>query len=407
MLFAAGDGTEQVTSETVAKLISDAVTQQVDFPALVERAYGNGARIFVELGPRSACSWWIQDILQDRPHVAVSFNRKSKSDQQGLVLMLAQLVSHGVAVDLSPLYKPVVEETTVKKLVRTVSLCHESIRERVNSAENRALFENITIVESLVEAVAEPVLADELPAKPTFVPPVVEANEKVELSDFMSETRLAVPEAVEKVNGSGKEELPPRRQGAKEEDGFLVKQLEKLTAFSRDAGRAQAEFLRMRGDALEQIVGLVSASEEWRVESREPEEEAVEMTTAESRHAYSRAILPQDENRPNNYTTPDEIVWDQADLIQYAEGSIVPMFGEEYAVIDSYRRRVRLPMYPYLLVDRITKLDAEVHNFRPSTMTTEYDIPFDAWYSTDGQIPWAVSVESGQCDLLLSQLYGH
>ncbi|HFC11345.1 MAG TPA: 3-hydroxyacyl-[acyl-carrier-protein] dehydratase FabA, partial [Anaerolineae bacterium] len=120
----------------------------------------------------------------------------------------------------------------------------------------------------------------------------------------------------------------------------------------------------------------------------------------------ARAILPQDANRPNQYTVPEQIIWDQADLIQYAEGSIVPMFGEEYAVIDTYRRRVRLPMYPYLLVDRITKLDAEVHQFRPSTMTTEYDIPFDAWYSTDGQIPWAVRVESGQCDLLLISYMG-
>jgi 3-hydroxymyristoyl/3-hydroxydecanoyl-(acyl carrier protein) dehydratase len=39
-------------------------------------------------------------------------------------------------------------------------------------------------------------------------------------------------------------------------------------------------------------------------------------------------------------------------------------------------------------------------------MTTEYDIPFGAWYSTDGQIPWAVSVESGQCDLLLISYLG-
>ncbi len=39
-------------------------------------------------------------------------------------------------------------------------------------------------------------------------------------------------------------------------------------------------------------------------------------------------------------------------------------------------------------------------------MTTEYDIPFAAWYSTDGQIPWAVSVESGQCDLMLISYLG-
>ena len=82
------------------------------------------------------------------------------------------------------------------------------------------------------------------------------------------------------------------------------------------------------------------------------------------------------------------------------------MFGEAYAIIDTYRRRVRLPMMPYLLVDRITELTGKVHEYKPSTMTTEYDIPFDAWYATDGQISWAVSVESGQCDLLLISYLG-
>jgi 3-hydroxymyristoyl/3-hydroxydecanoyl-(acyl carrier protein) dehydratase len=61
---------------------------------------------------------------------------------------------------------------------------------------------------------------------------------------------------------------------------------------------------------------------------------------------------------------------------------------------------------PYLLVDRITELTGKRGVYEPSTMTTEYDIPFDAWYATDGQIPWAVSVESGQCDLLLISYLG-
>ena len=39
-------------------------------------------------------------------------------------------------------------------------------------------------------------------------------------------------------------------------------------------------------------------------------------------------------------------------------------------------------------------------------MTTEYDVPYDFWYSVQGQIPWAVAVESGQCDLLLIAYLG-
>ncbi|MBL4577182.1 MAG: PfaB family protein, partial [Flavobacteriales bacterium] len=112
-----------------------------------------------------------------------------------------------------------------------------------------------------------------------------------------------------------------------------------------------------------------------------------------------------------NYDSPTHldgknVIWNEKDLLTFAEGKIADVFGEEYAVIDTYRRRVMLPMPPYLLVSRVTKLNAEIHNFKPSTITTEYDIPYGAFYSTDGQVPWAVGVESGQCDLLLISYLG-
>lgn len=101
-----------------------------------------------------------------------------------------------------------------------------------------------------------------------------------------------------------------------------------------------------------------------------------------------------------------EIIFSQEDLEEFATGKIANVFGPEYAIIDTYRRRTMLPMYPYLLVSRVTGLNAERGNFRPSTMQTEYDIPYGAWFTTDRQIPWAVSVESGQCDLLLISYLG-
>ncbi|MFT5914694.1 MAG: PfaB family protein [Bacteroidia bacterium] len=101
-----------------------------------------------------------------------------------------------------------------------------------------------------------------------------------------------------------------------------------------------------------------------------------------------------------------EIVFSQEDLEEFATGKIGNVFGPEYAIIDTYPRRVMLPMHPYLLVSRVTKMDAKLGEYKPSTMTTEYDIPYNAWYTTDKQIPSAVCVESGQCDLLLISYLG-
>ncbi|MEH2395688.1 MAG: beta-ketoacyl synthase N-terminal-like domain-containing protein [Nostoc sp.] len=108
----------------------------------------------------------------------------------------------------------------------------------------------------------------------------------------------------------------------------------------------------------------------------------------------------------NAYTKSSNIVWDKADLLEFAQGNIASVFGQDYEIIDSYSRRVRLPTPPYLLVSRVTKIDAEKGRFQASSITTEYDIPHNAWYSIDGQIPLSVAIESGQCDLLLISYLG-
>ena len=106
------------------------------------------------------------------------------------------------------------------------------------------------------------------------------------------------------------------------------------------------------------------------------------------------------------FSQPEHIIWDTQDLVEFAEGDIANVFGDEYRIIDSYSRRVRLPTTDYLLVSRVTALDAKVNEYKKSYMCTEYDIPVDAPFLIDGQIPWSVSVESGQCDLLLIAFIG-
>ena len=113
----------------------------------------------------------------------------------------------------------------------------------------------------------------------------------------------------------------------------------------------------------------------------------------------------QDYNDPNHLKDKN-IIFTKEDLIEFSEGKIGNVFGAEYNVIDQYKRRVMLPMDPYLLVSRVTGLNAKLGEYKPSTMQTEYDIPYNSGYATDTQIPWAVSVESGQCDLMLISYLG-
>ena len=94
----------ELTTESIAHNVSTVSCSQVDFPRLVRRTYNDGARIFVELGPHRTCSRWIDSILGDDPHLALSINQKGKSDQTSLIRLLAQLAAHHVPLDLSPLF---------------------------------------------------------------------------------------------------------------------------------------------------------------------------------------------------------------------------------------------------------------------------------------------------------------
>lgn len=100
------------------------------------------------------------------------------------------------------------------------------------------------------------------------------------------------------------------------------------------------------------------------------------------------------------------MILDEQDLHEFANGEISKVFGPEYAPIDRFARRVRLPAEPYHFVSRVTALEGELGKFEPSFIRTEYDVPEGAWYSVDGQMPFGVLAEAGQCDLVLISYLG-
>ncbi|MBN9390223.1 MAG: hypothetical protein J0I20_19510 [Chloroflexi bacterium] len=88
----------------VAAKLSDMACQPVDFPRLVEQVYGDGARLFVELGPGYTCTRWINRILKDKDHLAANVCQKGVDEPVSLARLLAKLVSHRVPLNLNRLY---------------------------------------------------------------------------------------------------------------------------------------------------------------------------------------------------------------------------------------------------------------------------------------------------------------
>ncbi|MGI2144858.1 beta-ketoacyl synthase N-terminal-like domain-containing protein [Shewanella frigidimarina] len=202
--------------------------------------------------------------------------------------------------------------------------------------------------------------------------------------------------------------IPPAHLTAFQQNQWLAQQAHLAYLANRDAGLKVADSL-LRS----QLAGFSHQTTATQVAS--PVANTYAVNAAVQTAVKSETISPARLIQPNHacvpaYTAPipanKPCIWNYADLVEYAEGDIAKVFGTDYAIIDSYSRRVRLPTTDYLLVSRVTKLDATMNQYKPCSMTTEYDIPVDAPYLVDGQIPWAVAVESGQCDLMLISYLG-
>ncbi len=75
----------------------------VEFMTGIETMYSHGARVFVELGPKSVLTNLVHENLKDRPHTAVSLDGEG-GGLQGFLKGLGQLAARGVPFDVPALF---------------------------------------------------------------------------------------------------------------------------------------------------------------------------------------------------------------------------------------------------------------------------------------------------------------
>ncbi len=105
-LYSAADDLPFVLSQSeIARAVARDLCSMLNFPRLVETAYADGARFFIELGAGSNCAKWVEDVLRGKSFLSVSANRKGVDDTTSILRVLARLVSHQLKVNLEPLYQ--------------------------------------------------------------------------------------------------------------------------------------------------------------------------------------------------------------------------------------------------------------------------------------------------------------
>jgi 3-oxoacyl-(acyl-carrier-protein) synthase/3-hydroxymyristoyl/3-hydroxydecanoyl-(acyl carrier protein) dehydratase len=92
--------------------------------------------------------------------------------------------------------------------------------------------------------------------------------------------------------------------------------------------------------------------------------------------------------------------------LEFAVGAVANVLGPDFARVDSYPVRVRLPAEPLMLVDRIISIEGRRGELGAGRIVTEHDVLPGAWYLDNDTCPACISIEAGQADLFLCAYLG-
>ncbi len=326
--------------ESAANSILEQALSGFNFTTLIEQAYSDEIRIFLEMGPHTSCTGMIKTILKEKPHLTLSACSRGEDDPFTILKFLGALATHRVPVDLDALYgvhafAPAVDEIHAQQPERLMKL-----------------------------PVGQKIPSPSLP-----------------------KTKGRSQEA--EVRGR-KSEIGSRRSEGSLQYQNLMNALTETTKATADAHQAFLEFSNELTQSFEKT---------FTTQAR-----LLESLIADEHLQTENGLAGLTQRKTTQQ--PIEPAFDRDMCMEFAVGFVEKVLGPEFAVVDSYSVRVRLPDEPLMLVDRIISVQGEKKSMGSGRVVTEHDVFLDAWYLDGGRAPVCISVEAGQADLFLCSYLG-
>jgi PfaB family protein len=434
----------QVDRQNAADSILAQATNGIDFPKVIEAAYADGVRYFLEMGPAGSCSRMIGRILGGRRHVARSVCLPGVDANSALLRMLGQLAAERVQVNFAPLLAvPVIDATVAdsnnmlrfatggKPFAPTLPEKDQAAPGAVAVAAALQAPEivpvsdepkltavpahQVEIAQATAATPAQPVAPlrvaapPELPAKPaapsqqsvpqTIIPPAATESPVQTVVDPLLQEFASAQEARIQAHETYLRVADQLNKAMADALSLQISlQAELLNAgVPLESEQAFAETAAACGDL--QVASAPAAPLAATMSTAPFAHESVKVSTGPVQMAAASAAVTT-----GKATAP--AVFDRAMCMEFAVGSVGRMLGAAFAEADSYPTRVRLPDEPLMLVDRIMALEGEPKSMASGRVVTEHDVLPGAWYLDGGRIPTCVAVEAGQADLFLSGYLG-
>jgi acyl transferase domain-containing protein/3-hydroxymyristoyl/3-hydroxydecanoyl-(acyl carrier protein) dehydratase len=342
------------TEQTAADAITEQMLSPVDFPNVIERAWADGVRVFIEQGPAAQCTNWIRRILDDREHVAVALDTVRDQGVWSLSAAVAELAAAGV---------------TVRHDALAAYLATSPADPKPSGAAT------IRLPKRLPAPAPENPAAEYAAAEYTVMEPAPDLAR----------------------TPSGRQPRPDSVPAA-------------ASAWQASVAAAHEQYLDLQAATHTRfLAGRASAAKRVAAASGRgsPAIRAVPHA-AGAAPAASPVVTPViTPATAAPATTRPGPRFDRAQLEHLATGRISDLFGPMFAVQDTDVRQTRMPGPPLLLADRVTGIDAAQGSLGKGTIWTETDVHAGAWYlDPAGRMPAGLVVEAGQADLLLISWLG-
>ena len=344
-----------VSTETARDALTAHSIEGIDFPRMIRQAYEDGVRTFLEVGPGASLTRLIPKILGDKPYDAFAICNRSEPEVLSFYLALAKLFAGGHGVDLSSLYQN-----------------QSSVLEK-----SKSLGKPSCVVTSSVSA---------------FQPPMPPASSKVLQPErvVMNQPTPESQRPTVKSPYSQPAAIPPLSlpvlYPSKPASNFASALTQQIIATELATLEAHRAHLALSAANLQASGEMLSRQ----LQFHQQPVAAVDVTPQVSEPTVAR----------------EQPLFDFAACQEFARGSIANVLGPQFAIIDTYPTRVRLPDGPLLLCHRVMSMEAELGSMGSGRMITEHDVVEGAWYLDQNKIPTAIAVESGQADLFLSAVLG-
>jgi PfaB family protein len=408
----------QVNRRSAADSILAQAIEGIDYPKVIEAAYAEGVRYFLEMGPGGSCSRMIGRILSGRPHVARSACLPGIEPGSAILRLLAQLLAERVPVNLEPLFAAAPAQLAVQGVVgaggsirfNTGGAAFEPALPRgplavvgevgakdfkdtkdtkdtkdIKDFKDTKDFEELDVVREVAPRTPETYTQVSIVTDSPVKPAAYQGRQVAELP--VTELAAVQPQAQQQVAAVA----PLLAEFAAAHEARL-KAHEAYLRVAQNISRSMADALALQISLQEQLMAAGGA--EFPLPSPPPPGEGTFDVTNSARPtaALAAVVVPP--------------AFDRDMCLEFARGSVGRMLGAAFAEADSFPTRVRLPDEPLMLVDRIVTLEGEAKSMTSGRVVTEHDVHAGAWYLDGGRIPTCIAVEAGQADLFLSGYLG-